>query len=499
MSDSKTEAMDNEGKHPNETVSPEQLRALLAIQNVSYEPPLDASIVSTRTQKVYNMQPLSYSMGQTMLAILNSGGDFINGMGSYLMFDVSAQSSNTLGQLSWAKTNASPFPDGTSAATYTTGSACNILKYCRLTHRSGDLLEYVNNLNALIQARLNFDNFIYENYGEMFGAGKRSQGLVAAAPFNITAVNTPVVQSYCIPMLLIYGLFSTNKLMPPQLAAALKLEIGLANIAEAFVSVGIDPAHLTVNVNNVRIVLDSLDLFDSVKRVLMEESIDVKKSGLQFPFKTYFNDQTSTSGSGLSFNIQKSASKTIMALSIARRTADLANIGEDSVCCSPDTSWRNVRWRLGSNYMPQDPIRSATVNGAAGALSPQQYIITQQAFENAQFCGSCYEQQADGLITRYNNKGGPLMAYTTYCGKPFPNSVPNVAPNLRYAVIAQSLENNTILGLSGSPVNNSRLLTLEAELINIDGGSNNQGLQISTWLQYESVANCMADNLVLDV
>lgn len=463
----------------------EKDKRTLALQHFNYNNCVDANIVSKRFNKTYPFQPYDYNLDETMSTILNTGGDYVNGQGSLLLLDVIITQPAGI-TVSWASVEPSPFPNGAAFALYTRGTACNLFKFIRIRHKSGKVIEFTDNLNALIQAKLPYCNFLYDGFSETFGGGSRSNGtFVLLGP---TA--SPYIQSFAFPLYLLSGLFATNKPIPSQIMSELKIEIGLTSKQEAFFAPN---SNFDVKISNARIVLDSMNISGPNKRDIMEKS--VKEEGIQFPFRTYFNDNNIFL-SDFTFTLKQSFSKCSQVIAIARDNNHIHTQNQDSMCSSNLISWDNVQWRLGSLYIPSEPIRCAEVNGIAGAVSPYQYMTTQQAFDNSQFIGSEYEQNSDGIMIRRLCKGGPLMSYGTFSGKP---KVTSDNVDFSSVVIAQNLEKSLVLGLSGETINNSRMLSLSAKLINKDAQDNPLNATISIWVQHEAIVNIVKDEMYLDL
>lgn len=466
-------------------LTPEELKELLAVQQLEYVPPVDASIASTRTWKNYAFSSLSYPAGQNMMIVVGSGGDMINGRTSFLSFAVQVVTTGA-GVGNWALNAPTPggYPGGGSSINQSAGSAANIFQSIRLTHRNGDTISYCNNLNALIQAISPYDyGFQTGNFQEQWGGGSQSYNVDGIFP---AAATTTIY--YTIPLYILDPFFASVKLIPPQVIASLKIELLLAPVQTAIVFTG--GGTISYSVMNPKLYLDSIDIYDSGKRMLAQQSTDIKGGGLQFQYYTWFNDRTSLSGTAYNFNIQKSASKTIKVVCLNRASADITGQGADSCCATTLTTYNNTRFRIGDVYIYQDLISDTQNTGATiNYNSPTLYNMTMQAFGNTSYTGQSYCQDTDGIVHQEIMKSGPVFPYSGY---------DNASP---FAIVAVPLERSTVIGLSGSPTNNSRLINFQSDVVQSNTANPFPvgGQTLDVWLQYSVCLNAMSDNVVLDI
>src|SRR3954470_8575345 len=106
------------------------MESLRQINNMMYLRPSQASLTCKRQVKLQPFQTSSASMGDTLQVIVNSGDEFLYGPTSVLKLqyrlDMGA-AARTIGNF-WGQN----------------GSILNIFKSIRLTHRSGQQLEYID-------------------------------------------------------------------------------------------------------------------------------------------------------------------------------------------------------------------------------------------------------------------------------------------------------------------------------------------------------------------
>jgi hypothetical protein len=349
-----------------------------------------------------------------MQCIINSGGDFIWGPSSYLRVELD-RATEDLGS-----------------------SVLNCFKSIRLTHRSGEVLEYIQDYNVL--------GNIMRTYMVSTEDEVKVESLIDIGE----AVNDTVC---CVPLWMLLGVFSSQEaFIPGGFLAGAKLEIELESN---------DLALISATYSNVRptIVLDSAQVYDSVQKQLLEEQADVAGSGLQFTYSTYFSTANNFNGANVNFDVQQSASITECVFATIREVDDLVG-AKDSFKFVPAST--RYQFRLGSQYFPQQPINSTATQ------QKEPYMQTLVTFESAphQYMGSPA------------NAGGVNADHAEF--------------KLNKAVYSTTLEKSASgLSLTGEPTNNSRILNLEMTKADVNH-------RINIFLKYLRVANVMGSNLVVD-
>lgn len=394
------------------------VQELREINHLVYLRPSNGALIDKRTMKSYNFTNASYSPGQNMQCIINSGGDFVWGPSSYLRLEV-------------------------DRATVSAGdTALNFIKSVRLTHRSGEVLEYIQDYNVLAKVMRKF----------MVSAED------SAKIDQLTDVSqADTNQVICVPMWLLCGVFASQEaFIPGGFLAGAKLELELESSAIALAAAG-------ATYSNVRptIVLDSAQVYDSVQKQLLEEQADVAGSGLQFTYSTYFSTSNTFAGTSLNFDVQQSASITQCVFAVLRSSADAVADGVDSFNFLADSE--RYQFRLGSQYFPQQPINSTDKEQAEPYL---QSLITFDAAPH-QYMGSAA------------NAGGVNATLDSFT-------------NSGDAVYSTTLEKSACgLSLTGEPTNNSRILNVEMTKANLSH-------KVNVYLKYLRVANVMGSNLIVD-
>jgi hypothetical protein len=363
------------------------------------------------------------------------------------------------------------------------GSIMNIFRNMRITHSSGESLENILNIDVLSSIRLFWENR-NDDWQKLWQLlSFRDTNLISDAALTGTFVA-------CIPLSLLSGIFDrSDQYIPSSLVSGMKVELDLhadANCLKAGAITDIRPTF----------VLDSCVLYDAIQKQLMAQQSDIANSGLQFTYSTYFNSSNSFAAGtavGVNMDVQQSASLAERVLAVVRRNHDLDATVRQFYSFVPAAL--NLQYRLGSMYLPQQPLQLGTSVAAdrdkpSGAQKQQQeaYYLSLAAFDDVSH--QYASQFVKGVnVTPKDFQGGAITDASLVQADPLPSAV--------YAV---SLERSASgLSLSGESTNNSRLLNLNATLVvpNTAGGQLG-GAQIQLYLKYVRVANLMGSNIVID-
>jgi len=313
----------------------EDVKALRGANALIYVRPSNIALIDRRVLKSYNFSSNSYELGSTFQIICNSGGDSVWGPSSYLRLEYTA----------------------TADLDFGLGSILNIFKSVRATHRSGEILEFTDNVNLLANLK-------------RFWAYKRDDrvkldGLLGTAPNTgagaLQYQNRPGagVHVACIPMSLLLGIFdSKTQYMPASMCAGMKLEFELAPlqiITTTFAAGGVQ-----ISAMKPTLLLDSAQLYDVVNKQLLEEQADVDESGIQFTYKTYFNSAAVTASNAINIDIQQSASLVSEIIAITRDNNVVASGLNGADAFDYIQPFSQAQYRLGSLYWPQQIINVPT-------------------------------------------------------------------------------------------------------------------------------------------
>lgn len=430
-----------------------QLSVLMDLNKLSYTPPVDGSICNSRQLKKLLFNPSSYSAGQPMQIVVQSGSDFISGPTSYILADIKIFGT-VAGIRGWNQFGT----DGN-------GSAFNIFKEVQYLHRASEVLDRTDNINALIATLVEyaFDSSFAEKFAQMFGFGDNASYDSGTAN-GVSGITYP----WAFPMFLVSGLWAQKALLPSYLVAGSRFQIQLETANTAIIAQNneVDPVVADVNysLENVTLVLDSIDIYDAAKRDLMTQAANVSTQGLQYPYWSFFNSFKSiTNGNSINFDIQLSAAKTMLAI-VKTRPQDAINNRLVNSMGSETYTYRNWRFRLGSLVMPQHEVDDRV----------EAYLIAQQAFNSY--------PDLDLVDNRTVQCGIGFRRYSDASG----------ASNNGKAIIALTLEKTPLLNLSGQLTNNSQMLNFSTLY---DAPADRQ---IDIWLKHLKCVNIMLDNVVVD-
>lgn len=415
----------------------ESLMELRTLNAMQYLRPSNGCLTERRTLKSSNFTNASYGWGQTMSWISQSGGDAVWGPSSFLRLEYDN--------------------DATADADWGVAGVLAICRNARLTHSSGEQLEYISNVNLLASERLKYETS-RDDYDKI--KGMLRIGTTEAKSTTQVAI---------IPLSYLFGLFDNQEqYIPPSFLGGAKIEIDLMS------KVGGTTTGTAVLTFKPTIVLDSCQLYDAVQKQLLDEQSDTENSGLQFHYKTFFNTQATVAVQSINFDVQQSASLACRAFACVRHSDQVEVGGKDNNNFQPAVL--SYQYRLGSAYFPQQIIRNpsfkvqtesyALALQSVGAI-PHQYVAKQ-----VKDAGISYAEYTD------ESKGS---------AKDVEGRVPVYATSLEMSANG--------LALSGSSTNNSRLLNFSAQL---DDPSAGKSWNVNVFLEYVRLANIMHNNLIVD-
>jgi len=414
----------------------ENLLELREVNALQYLRPQNGCLVDRRTMKSNNFTSATYSLGQTMSHISQSGGDAIWGPGSYLRLKIDNPAGNN--------------------ATFKAAGVCQLIRNARLTHSSGEVLEYVQNWFLLAVEKVK-----YHTSADDLAKLKGMIGAEVKQDASTSAV-------YIIPLSYIFGVFDNQeKYIPPSFLAACKIELDLMSV------LGASTEGTAALVITPTIVYDSCQVADGVVKQLLDEQSDVARSGLQFDYKTHFNSSATTSTSAINFDVQQSASLAEHAFAVIRAAENIEKANKDNTQFQPAAA--SYQFRLGSQYYPQQVVSLADSQKEAYVLALQSVGAIPH-----QFVG---RRNVDANI-EFAVLGGGGYTLPTYSA-----TADGVHPI--YATSLEMAANG--LALSGSSTNNSRLLNFSAGLV-----APTTTWTVDVFLCYVRLANIMGNNLVVD-
>lgn len=469
----------------------DDIENLLNWNNLTYTMPVTNSVVTSRNLKSFaaDMQDYTVTDGQQMLITVQTGSQYVDWTNSFLEFDLEVTPSadfelqqgiinfrdgqlypnntdppahRSLISMEWA-----PTYDG--KRTGHGGSVLNLIDRIVLTSRSGVELQRVENFNkyhALLTSISKPQSWkdtvgkalqispLFSKEGIVDGTEATWIDItqVGAAGDDITMSTTDTaawqqfgnytndkwVQRYSIPMECFGGLFDTKQLCPAMIASGLRIEIYFSDPKKALTCcdlksgisfAGILSGSLAFSVRQPQLVADTITLNDAAMKQLNMTSAD---NGLEYVYNGVFSQKHALSGTSVELQCSKAVSRALVASAVHYNPVPSA---PHSAFCHLGSShfFDKYQFRLGSQYFPHQPIRGKQEGGEQSVYMNVLYA-TDVLNKNVQN-GYLYDRDFKGPI---NRAARPMIA---------------------------SFERSNLLRFSGVPINNSRTLSLSAEMV----------------------------------
>ena len=288
----------------------------------------------------------------------------------------------------------------------------NIFKQIRITHSSGTTICTGRELGAYIRAkhRWYYDKLWRDTVGSAMGSDVSN------------LLSNDLDRTFVIPLYILHGFFSSNKLCPSFASSGLKIELQLNTAQEALHS-DTDPA-TDFKVSEFKIHLDQFTLMDSVQSYLNEASA---KGEIAYNHKSYAWNSTVASSTKVNLTIDQAMSQAVNCMALTRLNNNVSSGTARSY--APDNRLRKAQVKIGSNYFPQTEL---------DATNKKEAIMYMWNINNSR-------------KGRHNASNVPFNVY---------KGVNNVGEQ---GIINFSLERSSTLNLSGHFVSGSRNLTYMAE------------------------------------
>jgi hypothetical protein len=407
----------------------------MLVNNLVYEQPEALSLAVSRNSTNQHFQRNDYKSGETAIINVNSGSAYIDTENSYLTFKIKLVGTST------------------PTANFGSGSAFNLLRQATTKTKSGVELDRIERLNHFDRnnSAYKFGDSYLKKMGESQGYGPTRVLADDAANMSDTAFTR-----FCLPLSRVcpfYAPLKRSMKIPPQLMSGSQLELIFEDFRTALcVKSGTITDYL---ISDIRISVDSIALSDDTQKSLNFES---SESGLEYSYARIYTGMSSLTASQASVSTQISlaVSQGCMAFAVVVDQASLIDITVDSFKTVPWNS-TSFQWRLGSLYYPQAVLQDETKDGV------ESYVVAQMVFDKLK------HQHAESSVSLTDFKAG-------------------------YGMMAVSLEKDTSLGLSGMPINNSRLLQLNANFTAVDATR-----ELLVFLEYCAVSRAYIDNVAVSI
>jgi hypothetical protein len=402
------------------------------LNGVNYEMLPETSIAVSRSFKKQFFQKNDYTSGNNeAICDWNTGSDFVDTRRSYLTFK--------------CKVNGLPVAGSPTVAdkwaNFGRGGATNLIKRVVITARSGTELSRTEDYNILAAklVRYDCDRAYIEQFGDLAGYTDDPAELgLTGGRFNNKTANAaiPAPQDtfpqdehvFCIPLPMLSGFFAGDgsALLPPQLAAGLRVQLTFADDATVLVS----DSPVTYSISEISMVAACTTMVDSWQKQINQEAA---RDGLTYSFAEWHTSQSNTPSAQTRSNIEvrKAVARAIMALTVTQTSA--SSLALDNMKSSIYDA-TNVEYRLGSLYPTQQPVKN----------SKEMYFIAQSAFN-----GGILDCKRANAVSPDSFESRGVLADRDGDG-----------------ITAVSLERNNVsigdtLNISGLPTNNSRVLAVD--------------------------------------
>jgi hypothetical protein len=465
-----------------------------------FSPPSAASLIDNRQMKTTNFNNLQYDFGSTLQCTVNSGSDMIWGPSSYIRLEYTVTAGTTAAD-----------PNKLPNLGY--GSIMNIFKNARLSHRSGESLEIINNVNVVAQNK--------RMWGTSLEDRQKLDGMLMGEPLSaIKDQYNSGSQRYlsagthvaCIPLKYLFGVFDNeSQFIPNSLLAGCKLELEMENPAVAFsnwTAFAVTPGATSGNISGFKptLVLDSAQIFQSLQKQLLAEQSNVEDSGLAFTYTSWYT-QTSTvsAGAPISMDIQQAATLCEKVTTVCRLTPTAAPalpIGtfDQFQFLLP---YAQYQYKLGNLQYPQQMIRVPNTASVVALSNDAQEVYANALIAWSGYPSQYHKSMMKGCsVSMYPSPFDGVVAVNALSGAALSGPITDqkytpVGPSFTtsagaYATTLEKSPNG--LSMTGLATNNSRLLNVQLQ----DPAADALAVQVVACLCYIRVAHLMGDNCVVD-
>lgn len=403
----------------------------LAVNNLVYENPDALSLAVSRSSNRMFFQRAQYNPGETAVIDFNSGTDFVDPENSYLAFTVTA-----LG--------------AAGAYSFGIGSAMNLIRQVTIRSRSGVEIDRVERANvwSLFETQ-------YRNSSSWFGTvGAAMEGFGTSYTSIVGPATSSTGNRFLLPLKRLAPFFKPIKRgqkIPPQLMSGLHMEIIWESTAMALYSAS---ALTGYQINNLSVMCDSIAMTDDVQKTINQQSAD---AGLEYAYpRVYTNPAVPGASSALSVQVRKAVSQANYAWAVTLDSSTYATLNADSFKA---INWAITRyqWRLGALYFPLQPLDVNIDDG----VEPYKQVL--EVFDKNKLTFA----PPNVTLSEYKTGGKSIMAV--------------------------ALEKDAELDSSGLPVNNSRVLEVNAT------GTFTASSEVLIFLDYNAVSRSYVDNTSVNI
>lgn len=408
----------------------------LSANNLVYSNPDSLSLAVSRSTSRLFFQRASYNPGETAVIDINSGTDFADPANAYLTFSCVPTQATAAG-----------------TCTFGIGSAMNLIRQITIRSRSGVEIDRVERANvwSLFESQYKYPSSWFTTVGSATEGWGVTMANVAAATVNDT---TNAGTRFCIPLARISSFFNGIKKgqkIPPQLLSGLHIEIIWETAATALFSVG--NTTTSYSIRNLSLMMDVISMTDDVQKTINQQSAN---AGLEYAYPRIFTNPTTISSTVLNVQVRKAVSQANYSWAVSLNAANYNNIAVDSFLGIYDVL--TYQWRLGALYYPLQPL---SVNLLDGVEAYKQVLEVFGKSRDAWY-------PPNVLLADYVTNGKGILGVV--------------------------MEKDQAMDCSGLPVNNSRVLELQATY-----GTAVSNREVLVFLDYNSVCRSYVDNTSVSI
>lgn len=333
----------------------------------------------------------------------------------------------------------------TPVASFGVGSAMNFVDSIKATTRSGtslDTHEKANLWSAKTLRHKNSQDWV-NNYGSMMGMGTATSATLTSTP-----------RRFIIPLSKLIGLFDPvgGVDMPPNIAAGLELQIQFADFRKALLVVS--GTVTGYSITKMSIMTDLVTLSQPTQKTL---NFEAAQSGLEYVYPRWHQSTSNVKSTAISVQVAKAVAQASMMYGCLVNQGEILNVTKDSF---KSVDWDVGSWqaRVGSLYYPSEVLSDPRFDGV------ESFFMAQSVYDKNKFA------HAENAISVDTFKSG---------GE---------------AVFAASFERDQALNLTGTTINNSRQVELNATL-----GGWTVDLELTLFLEYFAVCRAFIDNAAVSI
>ena len=294
------------------------MKQMIMFNDLVYQQPRQASLISQRHHERYNAQNQSYSNTSSSINfIFQTGDQLVDCRNSYIQFKINVDYKETD---TWG---------------FGKGSAVNFFSSASFHSRQGDLVDHINDLNIY---RVNKD---LEKPLDYFNTVASAQG------YGLTGVPKGTDTFLQIPLCSILNVFDSPQLMPAQLASGSRLELVIEkNHKRIFVTGSGDISEVNWQFTDVRLVCMLSRPTDGTSNQLEKNSA---ANGLEYTWAGVHTQRHNVT-SRLDENISKSVARALRLIIAPVIPGDTDN---ENAITPVGVVYNNLQARAGSSYFPQ--------------------------------------------------------------------------------------------------------------------------------------------------